>query len=208
MKYHLIKFCFCIIAFMSANIRLVAQHELNNKEHDVKYDTKDYNVFDETDSVSFKLNYFHTEGYSSYDRYSYEVIILDTLLILNFNAPDNDDWNYVSYQKHVFLHDSTLNRIKTKIKTFKIGQKKKGIPIPQGSGYGADKLFIESKDVSVAGGVVYMNIGPDFSRKNFLKRVKKEKDYSSSISGDYEAFFHEIESLFIDLPLLMMSMEK
>lgn len=57
----------------------------------VEIDTSHIQVFDSTVKAKFKLNYYHTEGYSLKDRYSYEVIILDSLIILNFKCPKNDD---------------------------------------------------------------------------------------------------------------------
>jgi hypothetical protein len=167
------------------------------------YDTARKNVFNGADNYSFKLDYYHTEGYSSRDRYWYEVMVLDSLVILNFQSPKNESWNYISYQKRMVISDSTLSAFKSSIKTFGIKQVKKGIPKPDGTGYGADNLFIESPDVHIAGGTVFMAIGNDTDGNAYKARIGKEKQQSSSIAGDYENFFRQLERIFMNLPILL-----
>lgn len=180
----------------------------NNEADEYEYDTTNVNVFEGADSCSFKLDYYHTEGISTGDRYWYEIIILDSLVILNFKSPDSDTWNYISYQKRMVISDSVLSKLKRSIKTHGIKQKIKGIPKWQGSGYGADRLFIETKDVHIAGGTVFMVIGDDSDINAYNRRIKLEKQQSSSISGDFQKFFKDVERLFTGLPVLLKECER
>jgi hypothetical protein len=73
-------------------------------------------VFEGYDYANFKLKYLVTEGYSLSDRYSYEIIIIDSLMILNFRCPKNDDWDFIQFQKQMILEDEQLERIKWVVK--------------------------------------------------------------------------------------------
>jgi hypothetical protein len=160
-------------------------------------------VFEGYEYANFKLNYFQTEGYSTRDRYWYEIIIVDSLLILNFNSPQNDDWNYISYQKQIILYEE-LENIKQVVDDAKTHQKTEGIPHWSdwsGSGYGENRLYIESEKFNIAGGMIYncMGYGAEDSRST----IQKEKEESTTIGGDYELLFTELEKLFESLPFLM-----
>lgn len=207
MRAFIIKLHIFILTMLCIGLPILAQETYWYQDSTI-YDTVDYDVFKNTDGISFKLNYYLTEGYSTGDRYNYEIIILDSFMILNFNSPDNDDWNYVSYQKQLYIDDSTLSTVKSKIKSLNIGQKKTGFPRPQGSGYGADKLFIESENISVAGGTAFMCVGGEMSDTEWEQQILKEKEASTSISGDYETFFTYLKSLFPMLPTLLNDMNK
>lgn len=176
--------------------------------YSVEIDTATVNVFDQVPNAKFKLDFYHTDGYSTGNRYWYEIIIIDSLMILNFKSPDNDDWNYINYQKQVVLEEEVLAKIKLGISESKLNQIRKGIPKPPGTGYGADRLYVESDSLNLAGGTVYMCVGADMSDEDYQKRISKEKYISSTISGDYQAVFDMLEELFTDLPMLMKSKNK
>jgi len=184
------------------------EKELEYAREPVEIDTSELKVFEQASDFQFKLDYYHTDGYSTGDRYWYEVIILDTLLILNFNSPDNDDWDYINYQKQVVIERDSLEKIIAFVSDSKINQKTKGMPIPPGSGYGADKLFIESDNLNIAGGTVYMNVGLDMPEEFWKKKITIEKETSSTISGDFQIVFDYLEKLFEDLTMLMDSKDK
>ena len=161
-------------------------------------------IFEGYESATFKLKYLVTEGYSISDRYEYEIIIVDSLLILNFHCPKNDDWNFIEYQKHMILHDEQLERIKWVLKKARLSQKSEGFPHWSdwaGSGYGAYRLHIESENVNVAGGMIYNCMGS--GEEDLEKMNKKQRKESTTIGGNYEFLFTEIKKLFDSLPFLM-----
>ncbi|WNM20093.1 hypothetical protein [Flavobacterium capsici] len=197
------------ILFLSMTIPIVAQkNSVELSFESVEIDTTSINAFEGVKNAKFKLDYYHTDGYSTGNRYWYEVVIIDSLMILNFKSPDNDDWNYINYQKQVVLGDDALEAIKSKISETKLKQKTKGIPIPPGTGYGADRLYIEGDEIEIAGGTVYMCVGEEMPLENIDKRISLEKKLSSTISGDFQTFFNLLEKLFTDLPMLMKSKDK
>ncbi len=174
----------------------------------VELDTISRNVFEGAENASLRIDYYHTDGYSHGDRYWFEVIIIDSLMILNFQSPENSDWDYIKYQKQLVLEDSTIKQLLQTIKSSGIKQKKKGIPIPPASGYTADNLFIETSELTLAGGTVYINLSGEESDEEYEQRIKMEKDLSSTIGGDYEVVFKQIEHLFSELHFLFGDMMK
>ncbi len=163
------------------------------------------NVFEEFPNAKFKLDYYHTDGYSHSDRFWYELIIIDSLLILNFECPQNDDWEFVTYQKQHLLTQEELTQIKRFVAKSKLNQKIPGNPDPLGSGYGANRLIIESDELNIDGGNTYISIGNEQSVKEYNKRINAEKKESTTLSGDYEGLFTYLESLFQALPVLIES---
>ena len=175
----------------------------------VRLDTSTINVFKGAETARVKIDYYHSSGYSLKDRYWYEVVIIDSLVILNFQSPDNDDWNYINYQKQVVVDDSIINNLLSTIKSAGIKQKKKGVPLPPASGYTANRLYIQTKDLQLAGGTVYIGIGSsEDSEEVFEKRIKLEQQLSTTIAGNYELVFTEIVKLFPQLDFLLKDMVK
>jgi len=197
-----------LLLFAIVNTHRYSQTKAQDGAGKYTYDTTAVDVFEGADDISFKLNYYHTEGISTGDRYWYEVIVLDSLVILNFKSPESDDRNFLSYQKRIIINDSALAAIKHNMKALGIKQKRRGIPEPLGSGYGADRLFVESKDVNIAVGTTFMCIANDANVAAYKSRVTGEKRESSSISGDYDKFFNYLERFFVLLPGLLKDMRQ
>ncbi len=183
-----------IIFLVTATFVCISIYAQSFDSEDVKIDTSTINVFEGAENNKIKIDYYHTSGYSSGNRYWYEVIILDTLAILNFKSPSNDDWNYINYQKQKIIDDSLKDSLVLLMKLCKIKQKKKGVPRPTGSGYEANRLYIETDFLKVAGGDFFICIGREDEDLNL--RLKKEREISTTISGDYILFLNELEKIF------------
>jgi hypothetical protein len=165
---------------------------------------EDEGVFGRFEDAKFKLDYYHNEGYSTGNRYWYEIIIIDSMVVLYFDSPQNDDWNNVHYHKSFILDENEAKMIKNKVKMADLDQKTEGFPEWRdwsGSGYGENRLIIESEDVNVAGGMIYNNIFND--DEDFESSISEDMKASSSISGNYESLFKELEKLFDSLPFLL-----
>ncbi|MGC4036947.1 MAG: hypothetical protein QM764_13400 [Chitinophagaceae bacterium] len=198
-----------ILASATVFVLITAQAQKVETNFDsVRIDTSYVNVFKGAEKSNYKIDYYHSEGYSSKDRFSYEIIVLDSLMILNFWSPSNDDWNYINYQKQIVMDDSTLETVRYVIQKSKVGQKRKGIPLPPATGYTADRLFIETKELNIAGGTVFIGINSDETKQQYNFRIQKEKEISSTLSGQYEIVFRKLRSLFKELPFLLKDMEQ
>lgn len=167
--------------------------------------TKD--VFEGFEYAKFKLDYYHNEGYSLGDRYWYEIIIIDSMLVLYFDCPLNDDWNYIHYHKSLILSDSQLESIKSKVYAAELFQKSEGFPHWSdwsGSGYGENRLHIDSENLNIAGGMIYNNIYFASQDIDYVEdEMVREMQESSTIGGDFILVFKELEKLFESLPFLL-----
>lgn len=162
-------------------------------------------VFGQFENAKFKLDYYHNEGYSTGNRYWYEIIVIDSLLVLYFDSPQNDDWNNVHYHKSLILMQNEVKMIQNEVKLADLGQKSEGFPEWRdwsGSGYGENRLIIESDSLNIAGGMIYNNIFSD-DEDDFEASIVQDMNASSSISGDYLSLFEELEKLFDSLPFLL-----
>lgn len=172
----------------------------------VKIDSTDQsiNVFEGYENVKFKLDYYHSEGYSLGDRFWYEIIIIDSMLVLYFDCPSNDDWHYVHYHKSLILTDNDLESIGNKVNSAELYQKSEGFPHWSdwsGSGYGENRLFIESDELNIAGGMIYNCIS--YEGDDFETSMIRDVNESSTIGGEYLFVFKELEKLFDSLPYLL-----
>lgn len=188
---------------------LPTYNKIHAQFNDFEIDTTTINAFEGTENIKTKIDYYFTNGYSHGDRYWYEIIILDSLVILNFNSPDNDDWDFINYQKQYILDDSIINNISLLLKTSGLKQKKKGIPRATFSAYASENLFIETDEIHIAGGTVFSTYGgEEISDEELEQEILREKKESSTLQGDYEIFIRELEKLFPELTFLMQDMEK
>ena len=178
---------------------------------EITYREAPKNVFEGYEKAAFKFNYFLSNGYSHEARYWYEIVIADELTVINFRSPRVDDWNFISYQKQIWTPEHLIDSIKTRVVKHQLTQGKAGLPNPDGSGYTAENLFIESASINLAGGSTYMNVGA-YNRAQdegiaMEEWISREKKRTSSISGDVEGFvnwllphFPEIEARLKELP--------
>lgn len=174
----------------------------------VEVDTATSKAFEDEMNCNFKLDYLHTEGYSSANRFWYKVKIRDSLITYSFESPFNDLWNAISFEKTEILSESELNRIKGGVLKTNLEQKTPGFPIPKGSGYGADKLWLESETLSLFGGTTFMCVGPLMTAEQSQNLLLLEKTTSSTLSGDYQDFFDQIEAQFKELNMLLKNKDK
>jgi hypothetical protein len=172
---------------------------------DIIYEPIPKDYLKEYKKASFIADYFFTDGWSRSDRYSYEIIVTDSLLTLNFNSPKSDSYKHVVFNKKKILNKNELNNLKQIIKTAQLKQSKKVIPIAKFSAYTNEVLIIQYKDISIAGGLTYGNIAsyPDSeSETQVNKEIADDRNQSSSISGNYDLLISALKKYFGDLDKL------
>ena len=153
--------------------------------------------------ATLKIEYLHTTGVSTFDRYNYEILIIDSLLKLTFESLGTPDYNEIRYYRTLVLPDSVQRQLINLINSCKLKQKIKGIPLPTYSGYSADRLTIEKADLKLQGGLIYSALSDgNETEEESLKSLKEEMNESSTISGDFETFFLVLKKQFRDLDSL------
>lgn len=149
---------------------------------------------------TFSISYSYSNGYSYYDRITYSVTIVDSVLKLTFYCPKNDDWNEVDYSHEKILSKKELATIKQKVIDANIKQIKKGFPQPLGSGYTANYLTLTLDTVRVEGGTSCIGVfSEELTDEEINIQILKETKESATISGNYEEVFVLMESLFTNL---------
>lgn len=194
--------------FLFALLLLTFSKDYAQSENDtsnIVYEPISKDIFKEYKNAKLVVDYFFTDGFSNQDRYSYEIIIMDSLLMINFSSPETDSYNYISYDKKSLLDDSKLDNIKQVIKSIQFKQIKNGIPRATFSAYTKEVLIVRYKNLSIAGGLVYANIA-SYSDNEPANQVNKEiaddRKQSSSISGNYDLLISALKKYFMDFDKL------
>ena len=172
---------------------------------DIIYEPIPKDYLKEYKKASFIADYYFTDGWSRSDRYSYEIVITDSLLTLNFNSPKSDSYKHIVLNKKRILTKNELNNLKQTIKTAQLEQSKKVIPVAKFSAYTNEVLIVQYNDISIAGGLTYGNIAsyPDSeSETQVTAEIADDRKQSSSISGNYDSVISALKTYFVDLDKL------
>jgi len=147
-----------LIVISVATLRAQFSHD-----GDVRYDTLREDPFPGYEKASFVVNWYHDEGISWGQRYHYEIIVIDTLLVTNFYSKGGGDetYHHVAYLRKRILESSELQHLKTKIKSARIKQHRIGIPRPTFSCSGFDVLILRMNSKQIAGGRIFSECDED-----------------------------------------------
>ncbi|AEW02210.1 hypothetical protein A4D02_34605 [Niastella koreensis] len=150
------------------------------------------------------IDYYYTNGISYGDRYSYEIILIDSLFMVAFDSPQTDGYNYISYQKKQLLTDEQANSIRAVLVSAGLKQIKKGIPEPDASAHEKEVVIVKYKNLQIAGGrfnhVIFSESSSDAQNN---KMIALERKLTSSVGGNYELVFKTLKKYFSDLPKLL-----
>lgn len=181
------------------------------------YDTSDIeyifipeDYFKGYEYATLKIDYYFTDGYSYGDRYWYEIIVVDSMLLLHFHSEGSDSYNKLFFEKKRIINKSQIELLKTLLVKSNLKQSKEGIPRARFSAYTQEVFIVNYKDIVVRGGMAYGNSAsyPDNeSYSQILKEIEKDRHSFSSISGDYDAVIDFLKSLFNELPKLFKKMK-
>ena len=199
MTFKTFLFAFLLLAFP----KVYAQAKSDTS--DVVYEPLMKDYFKDYKKAKFIVDYYFTDGSSTGNRYSYEIIVADNLLMLNFNSPKTDDYKYVAYNKQNFLDNSDITNLKRIIKKSQLKQTKKGVPRATFTAYTKEVLVVRFNGISVAGGFAYGNIAsyPDSERTTQIKKeIADDRKQSSSIGGNYNLLISVLKKYFVDLDKL------
>lgn len=198
------------VAFLIAGLLLYTQFVLGqeNNNDSIQYEPVKSNLFAEYENAELKIDYFLSEGISYSERYTCEIIVIDTMIMMAFESPETEDLNKIYFEGKLGLTKKQLALLNETLLKANLKQIKEGVPKPNLSGFGQKILIIKSKDISIAGGMFYANIfeSPDLDE---MDRIKKEDiKNSSSIGGDYESVFKVLESFFPEKDIFMKKVYK
>ena len=188
-------FCFSLL-FCSNNSEAIAQQIDAADTTDYGYENPADSLFPGYDSAQLIIDYYKTEGATTQDRYRYEIIVIDSLLSLTFRSPQSEDFHYIDYQKERLLSVQEQSGLRQTLNRIKLTQTKHGIPTAKFTGYAQEVLIVRSKALNIAGGLAWSAVGENADRM-------ADREETSSIGGNYDAFFEALRRYFPDLNGLM-----
>ncbi len=170
----------------------------------IRYDTTTEDFFKEYKDAKLIVDYYCTTGISTQDRYSYEIILIDSVLMFAFNSPNTENYNHVSYENKRILPNLQFAEFKIDLTSAKLTQIKNGIPYPNASANNKEVLIVKFDNINIRGGLFnYVLYESSKSQKEIEENVAFTRKESSSIGGDYEKVFSELKQYISNLDSLI-----
>jgi len=170
----------------------------------VTYEPVNQDYFADYGYAKLIVNYYCSDGWSVNNRYSFEVIVIDSMLMLGFDAPETESMRYISYQKKTILTEAEVDTLKNVIGRAGLTQVKLGIPHPTAAPNTKEVLIAKYAGINIAGGLFYYNtIKEDESQDKINAMKERQKQLTSSIGGDYTSIMLAMKNHFPDLSELL-----
>ena len=128
-----------ILVFLVLNLYFsIAQKAVKNNlftKDSITYEAANNTYFEKYANTNLFIKYYFSDNKSWGDKYTYEIILTDSLLTLKFYSTMSDSYFYTNYEKRQILNKFVLDSIKDAIITSNITQKIRGFPVIQNSAH-------------------------------------------------------------------------
>jgi len=167
---------------------------------DVKYEPVTEDYFADYKDAKLIMNYYCSEGWSINDRYTYEVVLIDSLLMLGFYSPETESLRYISYEKKIYISSAMVDTMKNILGVAGLKQVKEGVPKPTAAANTKEVLIVKYGNLNITGGMFFYNtLQGDASNDKINAMVARERNLTSSIGGDYDIVIKAMVKLFPEL---------
>jgi hypothetical protein len=156
------------------------------------------NLYQGHEKAKLIVDYYNTWEISTGERYSYEILVIENILMLAFTSPETADFNEISFETKRVLSKEQIDYLIQLLNISKLKHLKNGIPEPSFSGYAKQVLIIKSENLSIGGGMFYSTIVESDTNTPIDQQVKAEEKSNSSIGGDYDFVFKALDNLFVE----------
>ena len=143
----MLRSCFFTVLITTLPVSGYSQHP--KERGDIVYDTVTEDHLKDYKNAKMLVDYYFTDGISTSDRYSYEIMVADSLLMVAFHSPGTDSYKYVSYEKETLLTDTQANLLGIAITLAKLRQTKTGIPRTRYSAYTKEVLTVHYQNTHI-----------------------------------------------------------
>lgn len=182
---------------------------LDNSIKDVHYEPVTEDYFADYKGAKLIINYYCAEGWSMSNRYSFEVVLIDSLLMTGFYSPETESMRYISYEKKMLIPSALADSMKNRLGRAGLTQLKAGVPSPTASANTKEVLIVKYGGSNIAGGMFFYNMmQEDASTSKINASVARQRKLTSSIAGDYDAIIKAMKDLFPELNQLMTQVLK
>jgi hypothetical protein len=171
---------------------------------DIHYEPITQDYFSDYKNAKLIINYYCADGWSVTNRYSYEVVIIDSMLMLGFDSPETESMRYISYEKKMMLSGTQVRELEDMLDNANLTQEKTGIPRPDMAANTKEVLIVRYKNLNIAGGMFHYNvIQEDRMLASINAQVQHQRKITSSIGGNYDLVIQTAKSYFKDLNELL-----
>ena len=160
------------------------------------------NVFTQFGTASLGVYYFHSTGISLGDRYSYQIVVIDRTLRLEFDSPGTPSFKRVMFRGGRDLAPTEVRDLAQVIRTARLIQRRHAIPRPRFSGHAPEVLIVRTPELEIAGGMFSSTVGLSSRDRT---ETPRERAVSSTIGGDFESVINAVRSLAAELKDLVVA---
>ncbi|MFD2247416.1 hypothetical protein [Pontibacter ruber] len=173
-------------------------------DNGVEYEPLTEDPFEGYENANLIIDYFVTEGWSTNDRHSYEIIVIDDQIMFGFGSPQSDSHREVHYEKKETLSPADVKEIASLLKKANIKQVRTGIPKPDASAHKKEVLLVRNGSQRIAGGMFsYVVYEDGTSEEEIDKQIAETRRETASISGNYDMLFDNLRKRFTNLDSLI-----
>ncbi|MFH0892817.1 MAG: hypothetical protein V2A54_00130 [Bacteroidota bacterium] len=189
-------------------IDLWYNHENQNVDHEngISFSPNDDNLFKGYENAKVIVDYCINYGFSTIDRYQYEVIIVDSMLFLSFDSEETDNFHKIKFSDKRELKLGEVKRISSILNKYPIEQIKLYTPNYTGSCSCQEVFIVKYKGKYVQGGFCYSPCYESEEQFKIDSVLLVEK--SATIKGNTTALRSEILKFFPNLNLLLKKAKK
>jgi hypothetical protein len=175
-----------------------------------EYEPLSKDPFKEYKNANLIIDYYVSDGWSTSDRHSYEIIVIDNQIMFGFGSPQSDSHREVRYEKKIALSPSDSKEIIALLEKADIKQVRTGIPKPDASAHKKEVLLVRNGGKKIAGGLFSYTIHEDgATAEDIASQTIETRRETASISGNYDLLFENLKKRFTNLDsLITVSVKK
>ena len=177
--------------------------EESSQDNGIAYEPSE-DPFEGYENANLIIDYFVSEGWSTSDRHSYEIIVIDNQIMFGFGSPQSDSHRKIHYEKKEALSPTDVKEIIALLKQANIRQVRTGIPKPDASAHKKEVLLVRNEGQKIAGGMFsYVVYEDGTSEEQIDKQIAETRRETASISGNYDLLFDNLRMRFTNLDSLI-----
>lgn len=188
----MLKYITLFLVLVALSIGASAQSSKDTYKTEYIYDIDTEEYFKGNRDAKLIVDYYYSEGISTGNRFSYEIMVIDSLIIVDFSSPETDTYRLLRYRKEWLLTHEQQDAIKSVLAKAGLKQKIQGIPRPEGTAHVKQILIARSGKTNVKGYAHEDDVDWKIAQAQEVKE-------SSSIGGDYLAVIDALRQLSVDL---------
>ena len=155
------------------------------------------------------LDYYCTSGFSSTNRYWYEIVVIGNKLTLSFHAFEAESFRKTDYLREYKIPDAVADHLAHVLKKANLKQLADGIPVPETGAATKEVLIARHKDIRIGGGRYnHTTIGLGSRQSDIDKVIAAERASNSSIGGDFDGVVNALKKQFTALDSLIRVSKK